>query len=40
MAPEDIEGLRKGVKRLDSGVSESSELYSLGLTLLSAGILK
>jgi hypothetical protein len=40
LAPEDIEDLRKGSKRVDLGSNEPAELYSLGLTLLSAGILK
>ena len=40
LSPEDVEYIRNGTKRLDLGVSEHTELFSIGLTLLSAGILQ
>jgi hypothetical protein len=40
LSPEDVEHLRNGTKRLELGVSEHTELFSIGLTMLSAGILQ
>lgn len=40
LAPEDMEDLRNGTKRPDLGTNESSELFAVGLTMLSAGNLK
>ena len=40
LAPEDVQHLRNGTKRLELGASEPTELFSIGLTMLSAGILQ